>query len=182
MSRIVFLLEEPSMARLLEGLIPRMFRGLRFLCVPHEGKHDLEKSIPRKLRAWKEPGARFVVVMDNDGKDCMTLRDHLCELCAQAGRPDALIRIPCQELEAWYIGDLAALAKAYDQPRLGKLSGKTKYLDPDAIGKPSAELERLIPEFQKTAAARRMGLLLSEEDNRSKKLSGLSGRGPTVSV
>ena len=28
---------------------------LSFLCVAHEGKQDLEKSIPRKLRAWREP-------------------------------------------------------------------------------------------------------------------------------
>ena len=38
-----------------------------FICVPHEGKQDLEKSIPRKLRAWREPSAHFIVVRDNDG-------------------------------------------------------------------------------------------------------------------
>ena len=48
MSRIVFLLEERSIAALLDGLLPRFFPGLRLLCVPHEEKHDLEKSIPRE--------------------------------------------------------------------------------------------------------------------------------------
>lgn len=57
MSRVVFLLEERSMKELLEGLLPRLFPGLPFLCIPHEGKRDLERSIPRKLRAWREPGA-----------------------------------------------------------------------------------------------------------------------------
>ena len=46
MNRIVFLLEEDSMRTLLEGVLPRLFPGLLFQCVPHEGKQDLEKSIP----------------------------------------------------------------------------------------------------------------------------------------
>ena len=51
MRRIIFLLEEYSMKVLLDGLLPRLVPGLQFLCVPHEGKQDLEKSVPRKLRA-----------------------------------------------------------------------------------------------------------------------------------
>ena len=49
---------------LLDGLLPRLFPDLPFLCVPHEGKRDLELSIPRKLRAWREPGIRFAVIRD----------------------------------------------------------------------------------------------------------------------
>jgi hypothetical protein len=80
MSRIVFLTEEYSMKVLLDGLLPRLAPGLRFLCVPHEGKQDLEKSIPKKLRAWREPGVRFVVLRDNDGGDCRGLKDRLAAL------------------------------------------------------------------------------------------------------
>ena len=60
--KLVFLLEERSMKALLDGLLPRFLPDLKFQCVPHEGKHDLEKSIPRKLRAWQEPGVRFVIM------------------------------------------------------------------------------------------------------------------------
>ena len=35
------------MAVLLDGLLPRLYPGLPFQCIPHEGKSDLEKSIPR---------------------------------------------------------------------------------------------------------------------------------------
>ncbi len=56
MNRLVFLLEEDSMRILLEGLLPKLFPELLFQCVPHDGKQDLEKSIPRKLKAWREPG------------------------------------------------------------------------------------------------------------------------------
>ena len=71
--RLVFLLEEPSMKRLLEGLLPRLMPGWvaghHFVCVPHEGKSDLDRSIPRKLSAWQIQGDSFVVVLDNDGAD-----------------------------------------------------------------------------------------------------------------
>lgn len=52
MSRLVLLLEEESMRVLLDGLLPRLFPGLPFECVPHDGT-DLERSIPRKLRGWR---------------------------------------------------------------------------------------------------------------------------------
>ena len=61
MNRVVFLVEEYSMTELLDGLLPRLFPELVFQCVPHHGKGDLEKSITRKLRGWREPGVRFVV-------------------------------------------------------------------------------------------------------------------------
>jgi hypothetical protein len=100
MSRLVFLLEEPSMRALLEGVLPRLFPDLVFLLIPHEGWSDLEKSLPRKLRAWNFPGDRFVVLRDNDGSDGRALKARLSKLCAEeAGRPDTLVRIACQELE-----------------------------------------------------------------------------------
>ena len=58
MNRLVLLLEESSMQALLDGLLPRLFPTLQFLCVPHDGKTDLEQSVPRKLREWREPGVR----------------------------------------------------------------------------------------------------------------------------
>ena len=100
---------------LLDGLLPRLFPGLLFQCVPHEGKHDLERSIPRKLRAWREPGVRFAVVRDNDRGDCRALKKELLGLCktgrGPGRRPDPLIRIVREELEAWYLGEPDALAR-----------------------------------------------------------------------
>ncbi len=58
MGRVVFLLEEYSMKTLLDELLPRLFPELMFQCVAHDGKGDLEKSVPRKLRGWQEPGVR----------------------------------------------------------------------------------------------------------------------------
>ncbi|MDE0079091.1 MAG: hypothetical protein OXO50_16340 [Caldilineaceae bacterium] len=56
MNRVVFLLEEASMRDLLVGLLPRLYPNMVFEYLVHEGKSDLDRSIPRKLRAWREPG------------------------------------------------------------------------------------------------------------------------------
>lgn len=173
MGRLVFLLEERSMKVLLEGLLPRLFPDLAFLCVAHEGKQDLEKSVPRKLRAWCEPGARFVVLRDNDGADCRAGKARLLDLCEAAGRPDTLVRIACQELEAWYLGDPAALAAAFGDGRLATLGRRARFRVPDDVAQPSRALQSLVPAFQKLSAARRMAPLLDPETNRSRSFRAL---------
>ena len=173
MRRLVFLLEERSMKVLLDGLLPRLFPDLAFLCVPHEGKQDLEKSIPRKLRAWREPGVRFVVLRDNDGGDCQALKGQLRALCHSGGREDTLIRIACQELEAWYLGEPEALAEAFDKDQLRPIGRRARYRDPDAVVRPASALAELVPEFQKVSGARRMASRLSRERNRSRSFQVL---------
>lgn len=168
MSRIVFLLEERSMKVLLEGLLPRLFPELQFLCVPHEGKQDLEQSVPRKLRAWREPGVRFVVIQDNDGGDCLALKERLLGLCSDGRREDSLVRIACQELEAWYLGDPDALADAFGNEKLRQIGRRARYRIPDAVTRPSDELERLTPAFQKVSGARLLARHLSRERNKSR--------------
>ena len=127
MSRLVFLLEERSMKVLLEGLLPKLFPDLSFLCVAHEGKNDLDKSIPRKLKAWREPGVRFVVLRDNDNVDCLQLKKKLNNLCKEGRRADTLVRIACQELEAWYFGDPNALAEAFEKDGIREICNRSKF-------------------------------------------------------
>ena len=167
MSRLVLLLEEESMRVLLDGLLPRLFPTLPFRCIPHEGKTDLEKSVPRKLRAWREPGVRFAVVRDNDGGDCRALKDALRRLCQTGRRDSTLIRIACQELEAWYLGEPDALADAFGDETLRTIGRRARLRDPDAVPSPSEAVEQLVPEFQKVSGARRMAQHLSRERNRS---------------
>ena len=174
MSRIVFLVEEYSMKVFLDGLVPRLFPDLPFLCVPHEGKQDLEKSIPRKLRAWLEPGVQFVVLRDNDGGDCRTLKESLNQLAQTGGREDTLIRIVCQELESWYFGAPEALAEAFARPELRKLGERARFRDPDAIIQPSKALTDEVEEFQKVSGARRMAQTLSRA-NRSRSFGVFVG-------
>lgn len=170
--RLVFLLEERSMKVFLEGLLPRLFPQLPFLCVAHEGKSDLEKSIPRKLKGWREPEVRFLVLRDNDGADCRALKNRLTALCQEAGKDTALVRLACQELEAWYFGTPNALSTAYGKPDLESLDTRSRYRDPDAISRPSDELAKILPEFQKVSCARKMGSIL-DRDNRSRSFQVL---------
>ena len=164
MARLIFFLEEPSMKAFLEELLPRLFSGLSFLCIPHEGKDDLEKSLSRKLNGWNVPGDRFCIVRDSDGADCVAIKSGLRKRCEAANR-DALIRIVCQELEAWYFGDPEALATGFDREDLARIGRRRRFRDPDEISKPSSALEKLIPEFGKISGARIMGRHLTRDNN-----------------
>ena len=83
--KLIFLLEEPSMKYFLNELLPRILpENVAFQLIPHHGKRDLEKSIPKKLRGWNEPGdIRFVILHDQDNKDCIELKQSLLELCKE---------------------------------------------------------------------------------------------------
>lgn len=165
---LVFLLEEASMKAFLEGLLPRLLPDeVDFILVPHEGKSDLQRSIPRKLRGWRAPGARFVIVHDQDSADCRTLKAELASLCAAAARPDTLVRIACRELESWFLGDLQAVERALGVRQLARHQANRKFRDPDTLGSPSRELTELVPGYTKVAGARAIGRQLALEGNRS---------------
>ena len=154
------------MADLLDQLLPRLFPDLEFLCVPHEGKSDLEASLVRKLRGWRTPGVRFVVMRDQNGGDCHAVKDRLSELCQQARRPDALVRVVCRELEAWYVGDVDALTAAFPRSasRIRQEMARKRFRNPDAVVQPARALGKLIPGFQKRSAASAIGALLSHQN------------------
>ena len=170
------------MRALLDALLPRLFPGLLFQCVPHEGKADLERSVPRKLRGWREPGVRFAVVRGNDGGDCHALKDDLRGLCQAGRRDDTLIRIACQELEAWYLGEPDALADAFGREALRSMGERARFRDPDSVLRPADAVEQLVPEFQKVSGARRMAQHLTRERNRSTSFQVLMAAIETVAA
>jgi len=171
MGRVIFLLEEPSMKAFLEEFLPRAFPDVPFLCLQHEGTRDLEASIPRKLRAWREPGVRFVVLRDNHGVDCKALKRQLVALCRQGHREDSLVRIVCQELESWHLGAPDALAQAFGDSALAKRAAKTKFANPDRLTNAAQEMESLVPGFRKIDGARRMGRVMPTDPRASRSRS-----------
>ena len=165
--RLVFLLEERSAKFFLDALLPRILPpGVDFLTIPHDGKQDLRRSIPRKLKGWLIPDDRFIVIHDQDSSDCRSLKTELQQLCLNSGRSDVKVRIACRELEAWYLGDLASLDQEYGC-QLQRQQDSRLFPTPDAIVNPSQELTRRIPAFSKTDAARRMGRIIDLENNGS---------------
>ena len=164
--RIVFMLEEPSMKNLLDCILPRILPpDVSYVLIPHQGKTDLVKSLPIKLKAWNEPDAAFVVLHDQDSNDCIRLKQKLKEICAPYNRK-VLIRIPCHEMEAWYWGDLEAVSQAY-QKNLLPLQKKKQYREPDQIVSPKFELRRHIPELTQIDGARKIGPLMDLNRNTS---------------
>jgi len=179
MKTLVFLLEEPSMVEVLEVLLPKLLpETVFFQLVPHEGKRDLDRSIPRKLRAWRAPGVHFVVVRDRESAECHALKKRLKDLCDMGGRPDSLIRIVCPSLEAWFLGDLAAVEQAFEMGGLATKHRRKRFKEPDRFNNAPDELKRLVGHYQKRSGARAIAPHLDPACNRSRSFqvfcSGIS--------
>ena len=146
---IVFLLEEKSMKYLLDGILPYILPdGVRFITIPHEGKSDLQKSIPNKLQGWNMPDTKFVIVQDQDSNDCRQLKRQLEDICMPYSNKEILIRI------------------AYNKD-LRVIKNKKKYRVPDDIVNPKRELQKLLPEHQQIIGAQRIAKYMNMENNTS---------------
>ncbi len=169
MSELVFLLEEPSAQALLEHLIPKIFAhapSCRF--VVFEGKQDLEKNMAGRMRGYRVPGARFVVLRDQDAADCRAVKDTLRSKCAEGSHPDTLIRIACRELESWYLADLNAVERGLRVNNLAGRQQERRFRNPDSVASPARELSRIAPSYQKIGGSRSIGPHLDIHNTRSR--------------
>ena len=134
--RVIFLLEEPSAEALLQTLLPKILpAGTDFDLVVFQGKKNLLANLPSRLRGyknWIHPDWRIVVLIDEDREDARALKRSLEHIARDAGfatktAPDrtggftVLNRIAIEEIEAWFFGDVPALAAAFPgvSPSLG---------------------------------------------------------------
>jgi hypothetical protein len=185
---IELLLEEPSAEAFLQGFLHHLLPvGTTWTLIVFQGKSDLLKNLAQRLkgyRNWMPQDWKIVVLVDEDRTDCMRLKEQM-ENAANAagfitktksqGKPFTVLnRIVVEELEAWYFGDLAALATAY--PGVSKnLSTKAAFRNPDAIGGGTWEtLERVLRRaghcgggFSKIEVARKMALHMDVARNTS---------------
>jgi len=165
---IVFLLEEPSAKAMLSGLLPRLLpEGVAFDFLVFRGKQDLEKQLVQAMRRYHAPKARFVVLRDQDAGDCKQVKKGLVAKCVEAGKPDALVRIACHELESWYLADLAAVERGLEVSNLARLQEKNPYRAPDALPRPSERLAQIAP-YQKVGGSRAIGPYLDLKNGRSR--------------
>ena len=165
MTEMVFFLEERSAEEMLKGVLPRILPETivpRF--VVFEGKQDLEKRLPIKLKAWQKPHCLFVVMRDQDSGDCVTIKNNLAKKCAEAGKPETLVRIACRELESFYLGDLRAVSDAIGPANIARHQDKAKFREPDTLANPSQELKRLAPAYQKVSGSRAIGRYLASRE------------------
>lgn len=144
---IVFLTEEESMRATLERIIPRFWPdkvvGVDWIALSFQGKTDLEKNIIPKMRGWNFGVPHFVILRDQDGGDCVILKTKLSEIAAQGGHRFT-VRVVCNELESWLLGELDAVEAAYPASRAGRYRNTARFRNPDVLGSASDELSRLI--------------------------------------
>lgn len=176
MREVVFLLEEVSAQAMLEGILPRLWlEGITVRYIIFEGKQDLEKQLIRKLRAYQNAEAQFVVLRDQDAHpDCKVVKERLEQLCISAGKPDALVRIACREIESFYLADLSAVERGLEVVGLARLQAKEKYRMPDRLSSPSGELRLLTNGiYQKVSSSRSIAPWLDLENRRSPSFRNL---------
>ncbi len=171
MKELVFLLEERSAAALLESLLPRILpQGVSHRLITFEGKQDLAKQLEHRLRGYRNQKARFLVMVDQDREpECRRAKAALVRLCQQSGRAEAcLVRIACRELETFYLGDLQAVAEAFNIAGLAEKQQRAKYRNPDRLANPASELGQLTAgSYQKVSGSREIGRLLDLRNHRS---------------
>ena len=173
MERIEILVEEKSMERFLNVFLPRILPpkwvlNQNYFIRSFEGKQDLQKSLPKKIKGfsnWHEP-VGIIVLQDQDSNDCIKLKQKLSDIITSNGEIPHLIRIICKELESWYIGDLAALNIAYPNFRHDKYINLAKFRNPDVVNA-SDELKKILPSFQKVTTASKVAQYIGIESNRS---------------
>jgi hypothetical protein len=155
---IELFLEEPSAEAFLSGFLHQLLpAGTTWNPIVFQGKSDLLANLQPRLKgykSWMPEDWKIVVLIDEDRADCLSLKEQMEMAAANAGlitRSAArggtftvLNRIAVEELEAWFFGDVEALANAYPgvSPNLG---AKAKYRNADAIGGGTWEaLERVL--------------------------------------
>jgi hypothetical protein len=161
--KIVIFLEERSAKEMLTQLFSRILpEHVTYQCIPFEGKNDLEKSLPLKLRGWRnDEDTRFIVLRDKDHADCKNVKQALQQICINAGKPDVVVRIACSELESWYLGDLKAVGSAFNMNGLARHQMKKKFRTPDMLTNAAQELKIVTKgQYKKIDGSRRIGLHL----------------------
>jgi acylphosphatase len=190
---IELLVEEPSAEAAMTQLLPRILgSNISFRVHPHQGKPDILRALPKKLRGyakWLPSDGRVAVLVDLDRDDCNQLKKRLERAARDAGLSTStskkgrigfqvLNRIAIEELEAWFFGDVDALLAAF--PRVpSTLASKASFRNPDAIK--GGTWERLEQELQKAgyfkggmpkiATAREVARHMQPDRNRSRSFA-----------
>lgn len=165
---LLFLLEEKSSACFLKQIIARLhlreYYDIQFRSF--SGKSDLELKLEKTIRLWQVPNTQFIIMRDADSGNCDSIKQGLIDKCNQSGKGDyCIVRIACQELESFYLGDLAAVGRVYSIPNLESKQLKRKYRNPDTLGSPSEELKRLTNNlYSKVLGSTRIGFEITLDD------------------
>lgn len=128
----------------------------------------MEKQMVRRMRGYRNADAQFIIIRDQDSGDCLVIKTRLKQFCCDAGRPNAVIRIACRELESFYLADLVAVEQGLGITGIAKRQKNQKFRTPDRIGSPSQELTALTKgRYQKIDGSRAIAPHLDLDNTRS---------------
>ena len=166
MTLIIFT-EEPSMKATLTCLIPKLGLDARTVrVIGFDGVGDMENELPRQLRALRASAETILILRDNDNGICAARKSKLMQMAVAAGvAPRTKVRIVCQMLEAWFIGDIGALvaSRHFRKP----VPRRLERCDPDEQPNPKKELSKLRDGYREITAANAIARHLNPEVNRS---------------
>ncbi|HRI00958.1 MAG TPA: hypothetical protein PK006_07900 [Saprospiraceae bacterium] len=143
--------EEISIKKVLDIILPQLISSeMKFRIYPHQGKDDLKKAIKSTVPLIsKNLNSRIIIAIDNDNNDCLKLKNEINDL-VDISCPYK-IRIIIQELEAWFLGDLTVVEKAFSKFKASTYSNKTEFRNVDTIINPSYKLLKIIPDYSKSS-------------------------------
>ncbi|MGL5826890.1 MAG: DUF4276 family protein [Nocardioides sp.] len=127
LTHLEVLVEEPSMERAARSLLPKIAPGPTVRVRAFNGKPDLLSRLPGLMRGYRHwpdaSGMGVVVIVDQDSDDCRALLHTMTEATSESGlaavsvsanTPGRVLnRLAVEELEAWWLGDPAAVRSAY---------------------------------------------------------------------
>lgn len=179
------------MEAFIRDFLPRILaQDVSWRPINHGSKTQLLAELPRRLTGYArmpiEYRPRALVLVDRDDDDCLELKTRLEAAVSAAGLShkaqagvvdfDVVNRIVIEELEAWYFGDMEAVAAEWPGVRVS-LGNSARYRDPDAIGGGTHEaFLRVLKQagywkdqakLPKVETARKMAALINPERNRS---------------
>lgn len=135
---IEVLVEDSSGEKLLASLLPKIlggqgkpyswrvhsYRGIGRIPTGLKPQNDprrrfLLDQLPKLLRGYGQvPDTILLILLDSDRRDCKQFLQELCDLASSCRAPQkTMFRLAIEEIEAWYLGDQAALFKAYPHAR-----------------------------------------------------------------
>ena len=173
---IIFLTEElsikPVLQRVMTVLSPEGIEGVDWIVISYRGKADLRSNIKQKMQSWDYGSPHFVILRGTDGGDCRAIKQDLLDIAAQTGKPHH-VRIVCQELEAWFIGDLSAVEFAFPESHASAYTAKARFRNPDSVEAASRWIEGITGSAAKVSRANQIAPHMDIESNCSRSFQVL---------
>ena len=178
---IEFLVEESSTEIALNLIVPKIIGNIHTFKIHNfQNKDRLLKRLPERMKAYANfipDDWRIVILVDEDRSDCQELKKKLYDassVVTQKKGNIVLHRIVVEELESWFIGDVAAIRAEYEKIP-ASLSQQAKFRNPDAIkGGTWEELDKILKKYgyetglQKMDFAQKVSPHMDVENNQSR--------------